>query len=126
MASRPAVKTTPITRDKLATFLGSHELIKAFENIVQDVSVIIPDDTETISIAVDTAQETADSGVVAAAAARALAEALRPLVEALTTAPPPSPTARLAQEEMISRVAYLESMVARLARRVIQLEEGPP
>lgn len=43
MADRPAVKTRGLTRDKLATFLKSHELIKAFEDLSQDVSEVIPD-----------------------------------------------------------------------------------
>lgn len=43
MASRPNVKTRPITRDKLATFLRSAELIKAFENMTNDVSETLPD-----------------------------------------------------------------------------------
>lgn len=126
MASRPAVKVRPITRDKLATFLGSHELITAFENLVEDVATTIPDDTETLSIAVDAAQETADGAIVSAAAARSVAELLRPLVEALVAGPPPAPAARAEPEGLPARLAQLESTVARLARRVNQLEEGPP
>lgn len=43
MADIPTVKSRRITRDKLATFLGSHELIKAFENLIEDVVVTIPE-----------------------------------------------------------------------------------
>lgn len=43
MAERPDVKTRSLTRNKLATFLNSHELIKAFEDMSQDVSEVIPD-----------------------------------------------------------------------------------
>lgn len=43
MADRPEVKTRRITRDKLASFLKSHELIKAFEDLAADVSETLPD-----------------------------------------------------------------------------------
>ena len=43
MPERPIVKTRRITRDKLAQFLPSHELIKAFEDMSSDVSTTIPD-----------------------------------------------------------------------------------
>ena len=43
MADRPDVNTRRITRDKLAQFLNSQELIKAFENISKDVGEVLPD-----------------------------------------------------------------------------------
>lgn len=43
MADRPPVKTRRITRDKLAQFLPTHELIKAFEDLSADVSQTLPD-----------------------------------------------------------------------------------
>jgi hypothetical protein len=43
MADRPSVKTRPITRDKLAQFLPSFELIKAFEAMTQDITETLPD-----------------------------------------------------------------------------------
>ncbi|MGE5622495.1 MAG: hypothetical protein ACM3WS_05005, partial [Bacillota bacterium] len=42
MASIPIVKTFVLTRNKLAQFLKSHELIKAFESITQDVTETLP------------------------------------------------------------------------------------
>lgn len=42
MADTPAVKTRKISRDKLAQFLPNLELIKAFENLVDDVSDALP------------------------------------------------------------------------------------
>ncbi len=50
MAERPLVKTRPITREKLATFLPTHELIKAFENLSADVSETLPDAIEGASV----------------------------------------------------------------------------
>lgn len=43
MADRPSVRTKRLSRDKLATFLKSHELIKAFEHIAVDVGETLPD-----------------------------------------------------------------------------------
>lgn len=126
MADRPAVKVKPITRDKLATFLGSHELIKAFENLVEDVGVTLPDASLNNARAIDTAQESADTAIAASIAARAIVEVLRPLVDDLIGGPPAVPPERVELEEMIPRVAQLESTITRLAHRVRQLEEGPP
>lgn len=42
MADAPIVKSRRVTRDKLAAIFKSHELIKAFENLIDDVSVAIP------------------------------------------------------------------------------------
>lgn len=50
MADRPAVKTQRIGRDKLAQFLPTHELIKAFENISTDVSETLPDAIEGAAV----------------------------------------------------------------------------
>lgn len=50
MAERPPVKTQPITRDKLAQFLPSHELIKAFESMATDVSKVLPDAIENAAV----------------------------------------------------------------------------
>jgi hypothetical protein len=50
MADRPPVKTRPITRDKLAQFLPSHELIKAFEDMASDVSKVLPDAIEGTTV----------------------------------------------------------------------------
>jgi hypothetical protein len=50
MAERPPVKTRPITRGKLSSFLPTHELIKAFENLSEDVSQTLPDAIEGSSV----------------------------------------------------------------------------
>jgi hypothetical protein len=50
MADRPVVRTRLITRDKLAQFLPSHELIKAFEDLASDVSKTLPDAIEGTTV----------------------------------------------------------------------------
>lgn len=50
MADRPPVKTQRLTRDKLAQFLPTHELIKAFENLSADVSETLPDAIEGATV----------------------------------------------------------------------------
>ena len=75
MASRPAVKTKLVTRDKLASFLPNHELIRAFENLTHDVAHVLPDAAQTSSTSSDAAQETADDALASAGAAQASANA---------------------------------------------------
>lgn len=62
----PIILTRRLTRDKLASFLGSHELIKAFEALQQDVAETLP------SVAVE-AQDTANGAYELAARALQLA-----------------------------------------------------
>lgn len=48
-----SVSTRPLTRDKLAQFLKSHELIKAFENLTADVSAALPEAIDAIVLDID-------------------------------------------------------------------------
>jgi hypothetical protein len=84
MATRPSVRTRPVTRDKLAAIFKSHELVKAFENMVGDVGEVLPDATEAATAAAELALSRAnalralalvvlDAAGVAAPNARALA-----------------------------------------------------
>lgn len=41
--TKPVVKTSGLTRKKLATFLNSHDLIKTFENMTTDITTTLPD-----------------------------------------------------------------------------------
>lgn len=50
MADRPNVKTRVITRDRLATFLQSPEMIRAFELLFRDVQITLPDAIEAIGV----------------------------------------------------------------------------
>lgn len=75
MATRPPVKSQPLTRNKLAEFLKSHELVTAFENLLRDVSKTLPDAAENDSAAAEAAQETADAALIGAAAAQSSANA---------------------------------------------------
>lgn len=112
------LRTAKITRDKLALFLPTHELIKAFENLVQDVEEVVP--------ATNDSQDTADSALSESAAARAIAESVKKLVVALVSAPPQAPAARQEPiDDLTAQVATLQSLVARLTQRVENLEEGP-
>lgn len=73
MATIP-VLSLPIPRDELKKFLPNFQLIKAFENMSQDVSVNLPDGINDNAAAVEIAQATADSAVVQATAAQATAD----------------------------------------------------
>lgn len=71
--ARPAVRSQQLTRDKLAEFLKSHELIKAFENLSYDVSQTLPDAAALDSEIAEDALATADQAVLDAALAQASA-----------------------------------------------------
>lgn len=49
MADPVSVKTRQISRDKLAKFLPTLELIKAFENLSEDVSKTLPDAIDAVA-----------------------------------------------------------------------------
>lgn len=40
---RPAVRTRPLTRDKIASFVRGHEAVKFLEDLAEDVSTVLPD-----------------------------------------------------------------------------------
>lgn len=80
MATKPPVKTKPVTRNKLAAVFDSHELVKAFEDIADDVSKTLPDATQQ-------AQQTADDAL-------ALSNALKVLQYVLLAASADAPQAR--------------------------------
>ena len=61
MAERPPVQTKALTREKIAHIFKSHELIKAFENMIRDVSVVLPDATIQDREAIEQAQLRADA-----------------------------------------------------------------
>lgn len=54
MADAPIVKSRRITRDKLAAVFKSHEMIKAFEDLIEDVRVTMPDAVEAVADDADT------------------------------------------------------------------------
>lgn len=70
MADRPNVQTPRlVTRDKLmAAFNGSHEVAVAFESLLRDVNLILPDANQDSS-------DTADAALAAATTAQAAATA---------------------------------------------------
>lgn len=82
MADRPAVRTRPITREKLAQFLPSQELIKAFEALAQDVGTTLPDAVLSASEAAASAASSAASAALDAALASAQVAALQTVVVA--------------------------------------------
>lgn len=69
MADRPPVQSQRLTRDKIALISKNLEIIKAFENLIRDVSVVLPDTVVQDRQAIENAQETADQAVIDAAAA---------------------------------------------------------
>lgn len=81
--SRPAVGTTPLTRDKIAQIVGQRpELIRALERVFEDIADILPDSVEAVADVADdaaadaaTALTTANTAASDATAAQAAADA---------------------------------------------------
>lgn len=61
MASSIPIKTRRLTRDKIAAILKSQELIKAFENIIEDVTVTLPDSTIDVTDELQQLQNSVDA-----------------------------------------------------------------
>ncbi len=59
MADRPAVMTQRTTRDKLAQFLPNHPMVKLFENLVGDVSDVLPDAVLADRVSIEATQRSA-------------------------------------------------------------------
>lgn len=83
--ARPAVRSQQLTRDKLAEFLKSHELIKAFENLSYDVSQTLPDAVQIDAEAIEQAQLTADAALLGAAAAQGSADTAQATADSAVT-----------------------------------------
>lgn len=90
MATVP-VLSLPIPRDELKKFLPNFQLIKAFENMSQDVSVNLPGGIDGNTEAVELAQATANSAIVQATAAQAAATAAQVDIDALELRAVPLP-----------------------------------
>lgn len=90
MATTP-VLSLPIARDELRKFLPNFQLIKALENLSQDVSVTLPEAIGSNTDAVEIAQATADSAIVQATAAQADADAAQTAITALALRDVPLP-----------------------------------
>jgi hypothetical protein len=96
------VKSQPITRDKLVKALGSHELVKAFENLQSDVGETLPGATDQASAdaaaamsAAQDAQTAADAAQAAATAAQGDATALKALPYVTLAASPTTANERV-------------------------------
>lgn len=82
-----ATTSRGITREELAQFLPNHKLVKAFENLTEGVTVILPTELEVIRVQVDEnalAVGAAQSSAVAAMAIAMATAAQQDLSDALT------------------------------------------
>lgn len=108
-----AVRSRPLSRDKLAQFLPSFELIRAYELLHEDVSQTLPaaagqalDDAEAAQVAADAAQVTADTALANAATAQAAADAAQATADtAVADAAAAQGTADAASAAIVSHVA---------------------
>ncbi len=126
MADVMQIKTRRLTRAQLAQFLPTHELIKAFENLVSDVVETIPGNADELTISIEVAQEVADTAQSMATIAAGLAQAALSAVQALGDGPPPMPQHPHEQDDGAqAQIHVLREQLATLTRRVADLEERP-
>jgi hypothetical protein len=111
MADRPAVKTQHVRRDELAAVLVSPRLVKAFENMADDVSQTLPDAAKATAQAASRAQARADAAKDAAEAAQADATEALTLIDELDGEP-------------AAQLAALREELGALRGRIAALEQG--
>lgn len=108
--ARPAVKTQTVRRDELAA-LGSPRLVKTIENMVGDVSEVLPAASEANAQAAEEARQAADGAQTAAEAAQDDATEALERIAALDMDP-------------AAELPWLRAQLLRLDRRVRALERG--
>lgn len=115
-----------LTRKQLARICGDdHALIKAFEALF-DVTGSSSDDIETLTIAVGTAQDGADSAQFAALTAAALAQTALNIAAAGTDGPPPLVAQLVEQvDDPTHRLTTMEAQLHAMASRIAALEDRP-
>lgn len=107
MASSVTIRTSAVTREKLAQVLGNNQvLIRLLEGLVSDVTVNIP-------AATDALQFVTEDSAAAVDLAQALAHAALALANMANEGPPPLPvTLPDIPEDMTARVCALDAWLA--------------
>lgn len=115
------VSTTRATlRTELYAVFGNRpRLIKAFENLLLDVAVTLPDQIDDTSDESDAVTQLA----VNTAAAAAQADRLR--IDALSEGPPPIPMSIDIPDDVAPVIFQLLARVARLESDLANLKDGP-
>lgn len=113
MADRPAVQTTPLSRDEIAKITGTPRGIKFIENLGQDVGTTLPDAAAANAAAVSSAQ-------AAAAAAQASADAAASSVTALSLL-----IDQMGLDSMPALIGSIQAQIQALSDRIAALEEAP-
>lgn len=140
--------TRPVTRNQLAGFLPSHELVKLFENLIADVSGGLPSTLSEIEMTAENARALATLAQGLAGVALQLAnqanegpppvpQALPGLIfdgpppapvvplDAIHDGPPPAPLVLPDVDDPNARISELHDRIAILERAVAELREGP-
>jgi HPt (histidine-containing phosphotransfer) domain-containing protein len=120
------VRTRRITRDKLAQFLPSHELIKAFESFTDDIISTLPTAIGENADAINDAQQMADSALALAAAAMGMANLAAQLAAVPNDGPPPAPVITdQAPDDLVAQLAALREEVNSLRALINDRTTGP-
>lgn len=114
-----------LTRQQLARFLPSHELVKAFEALFK-VAGSTPDEINVLVGLVGTAQEDADSARAIAAVSSGIAALALSIASDINDGPPvvqlPPPAA---PDDLSHIIGALQAQIHALTQRVSALEESP-
>lgn len=122
MATDIPVKSRRLTRNKLASFLGNQELIKAFENLTHDVIETLPDAITEITDQIEDQATTANSR---AAMVQALAVLALEAARLISEGPPPTPVEPMQFDDMVSQFAALREEVVALRGLINDRFQGP-
>ena len=132
MATRPAVFTQHITREKLARFLPNQESVKLLENLFRDVAGTLPDASYANAEAINEAQNTADAARISAdealvevEQAQLESDAARLLANSAASVAQAAFNAADQVEYLLGQVSELRDLLSALARRVDDLEHHP-
>jgi DNA-binding transcriptional LysR family regulator len=114
-----------LTRQQLARFLPSHELVKAFEALFS-LAGATPDAINTLTQLVEEAKDGADSARSSASSVAGIATLALSIAQDLNEGPPVVPIQAGDQPEDITHLIHaLRAEIDALTQRISALEERP-
>lgn len=121
-----ADQTIKVNRNELQAVFKNPRLVRAIEDLINSTQVLLPDQVQALTIAI---QESADlAGSAASSADTANSIAQQALRESQALSGGPTPMIIHATEEgdnITGRLAHLEAVVSVLTRRISDIEERP-
>lgn len=113
-----------LTRQQLARFLPSHELVKAFEALFKTASAT-PDEINTLTLLVEEVASAAESANAGQHAIAAQLSRMASALEMLSLAPATEPARQPDEMHVCPSCSSLREEVIALTRRIADLESAP-